>query len=206
MWGTLHSQQQHYGIPVLSDALLYQAACSCSSKPRSPWTFQLPYCLPILVQQLLSFSCKTLESFPARSKQVAEALAASEALEATHTGPCDRVGEVGRMLRRFHKQANPTSFNLNHSINGVDQVGAARGGADRGGSHHVAKAVLLCRAIPAPRRQMWHLSNTNHACDSQVTALARGRHPSNAPPRPSPATPSPLPTFPPTLIPPSYPR
>lgn len=95
------------------------AHCDVSSYPTA---------LPFLVQHALCIALKPLVHFPlTRSKQVAEALATSEALEATHTGPCDRVGEVGRMLRRFHKQANPTAFNLNHSINGVDQVGAADG-------------------------------------------------------------------------------
>ncbi|KAG2447848.1 hypothetical protein HYH02_007304 [Chlamydomonas schloesseri] len=54
--------------------------------------------------------------------EMATALEGMEAAESSHTGPCDRVGEVGRLLRRYRKQGCPPTFNLNHAINGVDQV------------------------------------------------------------------------------------
>ncbi|KAG2430128.1 hypothetical protein HXX76_010227 [Chlamydomonas incerta] len=54
--------------------------------------------------------------------EMAAALEDTEAAESSHSGPCDRVGEVGRLLRRYRRQGCPPSFNLSHAINGVDQV------------------------------------------------------------------------------------
>ncbi|KXZ46392.1 hypothetical protein GPECTOR_44g68 [Gonium pectorale] len=53
---------------------------------------------------------------------VAAALAGAEDEEAQHSGPCDRVGEVGRLTRRYRKQGAGSMFNLSHAVNGVDQV------------------------------------------------------------------------------------
>ncbi|GLI66639.1 hypothetical protein VaNZ11_010475 [Volvox africanus] len=53
---------------------------------------------------------------------MAAVLAGAEVDENGRTGPCDRVGEVGRLMRRFQKQETRTSFNLSHAVNGVDQI------------------------------------------------------------------------------------
>lgn len=56
---------------------------------------------------------------------MAAAMAAAEEEQEGHSGPTDRVGEVGRLLRRFLKQGAPAAFNLNHSLSGIDQVRVA---------------------------------------------------------------------------------
>ncbi|GFR44940.1 hypothetical protein Agub_g6028, partial [Astrephomene gubernaculifera] len=53
---------------------------------------------------------------------MAVAMAGAEVDETGHSGPFDRVGEVGRLMRRFRKQDVTTAFNLSHAVNGVDQV------------------------------------------------------------------------------------
>ena len=68
-----------------------------------------------------------------------------EVMHAAYTGPTDRVGEVGRLIRRFRKQPDPTTFNLNHALAGVDQA-SLPGAAPHARMHAYTYMALRCTA------------------------------------------------------------
>jgi hypothetical protein len=82
----------------------------------------------------------------------------AEAFEERRRGPFERLGEVGRVLRRYQQQPELHTLNLSHCIRSIDQVRAPVLGYVLGSSYLLWKLFLLTPPWSIPKvRALCHV-------------------------------------------------